>query len=309
MERIRKEALSAFNVRPVEQLQAPERLSKAFTQRELKEITGLLSAIRGMRGPSFQFFMIALLWTAKEFSRAVSDGGWLRWYNWPDRSREMRDAFEQTVSRMTSDLEKVNWDNNKPPVQACFSDARHLPIPTQTADGLITSPPYANRHDYSRVFHIDLLLMGVQEPEITKLRHQTIRSHVEAKPLDTKLGLRNYTQPEQLKNALSELAKKPDRRVERMIEGYFQDIYLSLTEVARILKPGGRAAYVVGNVRHKGVMVPADEIISKLASQAGLTFDRAWTIRLRGNSAQQMGRFGRQPSRESVVFMSKARHG
>jgi hypothetical protein len=91
-----------------------------------------------------------------------------------------------------------------------------------------------------------------------------------------------------------------------MVRGYFEDLFLSLQEVARVLHPGGHVAYVVGNVRHAGVMVPVDRVVTELAAQVGLAFDSAWVIRLRGNSAQQMGQFGKEPSRETVVLLSKA---
>jgi hypothetical protein len=72
-----------------------------------------------------------------------------------------------------------------------------------------------------------------------------------------------------------------------------------------MVKPGGQLAFVVGNVQHAGVQVPVDEILAKLGEQAGLKWKETWLIRLRGNSAQQMGRYGRQPSRESVVIFQR----
>jgi len=52
-------------------------------------------------------------------------------------------------------------------------------------------------------------------------------------------------------------------------------------------------------------MAPVDEILINVGTQLGYSFDKAWVARLRGNSAQQMGRFGREPSRESIVFLRK----
>ena len=218
----------------------------------------------------------------------------------------MRDAFENAVSRMMVDVQLLNWSDEAPVASVRRADARKLPIESSCIDGLITSPPYANRHDYSRVFHIELLLLGAAESDVTNLRHRSVRSHVEAKPprgFTHQLDM--YQPPALLKEALEALPTSTDDRVRRMLLGYFEDLYLSLLEVARVLRPGGRAAYVVGNVRHAGVMVPVDEMTAELARQAGLEFEASWVMRERGNAAQQMGRYGRQPSRESVVLLAK----
>jgi hypothetical protein len=84
-----------------------------------------------------------------------------------------------------------------------------------------------------------------------------------------------------------------------MIRGYFEDMHQTFVACKQLMKPGGHMAFVVGNVQHAGVHVPVDEILAKLGEQAGLKWKETWLIRLRGNSAQQMGRHGRQPSRES----------
>ena len=198
---------------------------------------------------------------------------------------------------MTADVDALNWVNDVPPARARLADARKLPLRVESVDGLITSPPYPNRHDYSRVFHIDLLLLGLLESEVTKLRHESIRSHVEARgPNGYKRRLKGYSGTESMNSVLAELPADSDPRIEPMLKGYFEDIYLSLLEVQRILRAGGKAAYVVGNVRHGGVMIPVDKITAELASQVGLCFDVAWVLRLRGNSAQQMGLYGKEQS-------------
>ena len=286
--------------------QVPHRLSRAFTGSELGEIFTLLRPIRTLRGPPRWFFVVALLSALGEFSRAVPDGGWFRWQEWPDRSTEIRDAFKDAVSLMTADVQLLNWPPETTEASVRRADARKLPVESSCVDGLVTSPPYANRHDYSRVFHIELLLLGAAESDVTNLRHRSVRSHVEAKPpRGFARHLDAYRPPGLLQEAIEALPAKTDHRVKPMLVGYFEDLYLSLVEVARILRPGGRAAYVVGNVRHAGVMVPVDEITAGLASQAGLEFEASWVMRKRGNAAQQMGRYGRQPSRESVVLLAK----
>ena len=305
LERARRKVLTA----PIgDSPEVPQRLSRAFSDAELQEIFTLFRPIGKLRHATRAFFMVALLATIRDFSRAVPDGGWFRWQEWPDRSAEVRDAFEATVSAMMADVGKLNWSEDDSRASVQRADARKLPVDASSADAFITSPPYANRHDYSRVFHIELLLLGEAESDVTKLRHRSIRSHVEARvPSRSVRKLAGYEKPDLLEDTLQSLPADADIRIERFLTGYFEDIYLSLVEIARSLRPSGRAAYVIGNVRHAGVMVPVDEITAELATQAGLDFEAAWVIRERGNAAQQMGRYGRQPSRESVVLLAKGR--
>ena len=288
--------------------ETPQRLERAFTEEELNEIRRIANRINPLPKNQHGFFMTSLLSTAREFSRAVPDGGWFRWKDWPDRSQEIEQVFRSNTDKMIDDVLETNpGTKSKHRRKARLADARKLPLKRQSISGLITSPPYPNRHDYSRVFHIELLLMGSTEPEITSLRHSSLRSHVEAKrQKNYENRLRRYRKPQMLEHILTSLPAGTDQRIRPMLEGYFEDIFLSLQEVHRVLGTGGQAAYIVGNVRHSGVMVPVDEIIREIAPQAGLVLHSAWVMRLRGNSAQQMGKFGREPSRESTLFLSKA---
>jgi hypothetical protein len=52
-------------------------------------------------------------------------------------------------------------------------------------------------------------------------------------------------------------------------------------------------------------MIYVDEILIDLAAQLGFIHEQTWVARLRNNSAQQMKCFGREPARESIVFLRK----
>ena len=284
----------------------PQRLLDAFSENELLELRRILEAVKELPETDRGFFLVAALSTAYDFTRAVSDGGWLRWIESPDRGIEVRDVFEQRVEQMLMDIEASEVDFDPIPAVACLGDARRLPLPSGSVDAVITSPPYPNRHDYSRIFHIGLLLIGEPESAVKDLRRRSLRSHVEAKaPEAWSSRLEDFQDPPVLRSVLEYLQSSADARVQRMVRGYFEDMFLSLQEVSRVLRAGGRMALVVGNVRHAGKMVPVDELLANLAAQVGLELDTAWVMRLRGNSAQQMGRYGKEPSRESVVLFSK----
>ncbi|MCK4829274.1 modification methylase, partial [bacterium] len=90
-----------------------------------------------------------------------------------------------------------------------------------------------------------------------------------------------------------------------MLEGYFEDMYLCLSEISRCLKQKGKVGFVVSNVRFAGVNIVVDEILSEIGSQVGLTPKEIWAVRYRGNSSQQMRDYQRKPSRESIVMWEK----
>jgi hypothetical protein len=278
----------------------PERLTKAFTKAEIAHIVGLKQKIGELPQPEADFFHLALLRVQQRISRAVPDGGWFRWVNKEDQSEQIALWFEQQCRSQITDIESSFSDVS---AQVFLDDARRLEQVDGEFDLVITSPPYPNRHDYSRIFHIELLSLGLDEAEIKRFRRQSLRSHVEAVP--PSLGSSNYKAPNSLQEVLSRLPAKADPRIAPLLQGYFEDMYLSLKALYNHLKPNAICAFVVGNVRHAGVMVPVDEILANVGEQVGFAPERTWVARLRGNSAQQMGRFGREPARESVVFLRK----
>jgi len=78
-----------------------------------------------------------------------------------------------------------------------------------------------------------------------------------------------------------------------------------LLQLHQALKPGGWAAFVLGNSRWGGVVVPVDHLMAMLAEKAGFKVDKIMVTRLKGNSPQQMRKYGRIPVRESVVVIRK----
>ena len=69
----------------------------------------------------------------------------------------------------------------------------------------------------------------------------------------------------------------------------------------RVLK----SPYVVGNVRYDALPILVDEFTAEMGERAGLTCREIRAVRWRGNSAQQMGKYGRTESRESLVMFTK----
>ena len=290
--------------RPAQQIpELPERMYKAFTKKELAQLYGLRQRILHLPKPYNDFFLLILLRVQQRVSRAVPDGGWFRWVKKPDQSTEIASWFAEQAQAFINEVPAA--PTAYPPIQLVQDDARRLESLQGLFDFVVTSPPYPNRHDYSRIFHIELLSLGLSEEDVKHFRRSSLRSHVEAAPLDNRPYNYTYTPPPMLRAVLDALPGDADARIAPMLEGYFEDLFLTLRALRPRLREGAICAFVVGNVRHAGVMVPVDEILAQVGEQAGYTFERAWVARLRGNSAQQMGRFGREPARESIMFLRK----
>lgn len=283
-----------------------ERLRRAFTDAEFGVLVRLREAIIAQAEFVREFLLLALLRVQQQFSRAVADGGWFRWRDLPSEEGRIWSAFERQVDSMLTDITLAR------PGTGCYQvyrkDARKLdtlreiyPQLDAGCQAIITSPPYPNRHDYSRIFQIELLTLGLAETDIFSLRHESLRSNVEAQAPNWALPL--FKPPTLLETILATFPLDVDARVAPMLLGYFEDMNAVLCSMQRILAPGGHVALVVGNVRHAGVMIPVDEILLQMGENLGFTPQTSWVARLRGNSAQQMGRFGRKPARESVVIM------
>ncbi len=260
--------------------------------------------IRALRSrQARRILRLALLRGMREVCGAKSDGGWIRWTRRPS-GRDFPAIMARIVAKMVNELRtQAAAPLRSARSHALLGDARVPPRDIGKFSAVICSPPYPNRHDYTRVFAPELLLEFVNERGLKALRYRLLRSHVEARPPGA--DAEEFVLPPLLRRTLCCLHSAPvtDRRVIPMVEGYFRDTFLFLTALRPLLRKGARLAFVVGNVRHAGVMVEVDRILVAIAEGLGYLHDGTWVIRVRGNSAQQMGAFGREAARESVVFL------
>ena len=188
--------------------------------------------------------------------------------------------------------------------------------------GLITSPPYCNRYDYTRTYALELAMLGVGEEGIRDLRQAMLSCTVENKQkldLPSKFGRACFdaaTKAFESQRALSlileylEMCKKDQSinnpGIVRMVRNYFFELALVIFASVRALKPDAPFVMVNDNVRYQGAQVPVDLILSDFAEQAGFTVETIWVLpRGKGNSSQQMGMHGREEVRKCVYVWRK----
>lgn len=283
-------------------------VNKAFSPDIREALISLKSRINGIRDAKARsFFNLGFLSIIEPVSNTSKTGGFLRITRRKDiPNTTPQELFLTKVDSMINSLmgRQESQNGTRISVLARLADARELPT-KRKFDAVITSPPYPNRHDYTRIYSLEMIFDFISSNEELKaIRYETIRSHVEARK---KYQARNYRKPPVLESIIAEIRTREinNPQIISMIEGYFEDMYLSLTEINRCLKKGGKVCMVVSNVRFAGVSIPVDEILSEVGGQAGLLTKEIWSLRYRGNSSQQMKTYTRKPSRESIVFWSK----
>jgi tRNA G10 N-methylase Trm11 len=284
-------------------------LSKGFDCSVLRRILAIQRRLEKVGNKKYSdLFLVGLLSVIGHLSKTEKGGGWLRFCSEKVVSPEEADRlFINAVEMMISDLEQKSQGRSSPSQRnwrAYLADARDLPK-AQEFDAIISSPPYLNRHDYTRIFSLELALGFLKNhDELKDLRYRSLRSHVEAKKTYSADG---YKMPTHLATTIEAIQKLPinNDRIPAMVAGYFEDLFSTLQCLYSRIRKNGHIVFVLGNVRFAGVLIPVDEIVAELGEQIGLNWLKTVVARLRGNSAQQMGRFGRELSRESVIIWRK----
>jgi site-specific DNA-methyltransferase (cytosine-N4-specific) len=194
-------------------------------------------------------------------------------------------------------------------------------------DGVITSPPYCNRYDYTRIYALELVFLGMGEEEVRQARQSLISCTVESKT-KMKFLKDHYTSIGKAEHyhAVADIVNSNDafreimsamsfrnsngdinnKGIISMIRGYFEELTFIFFELHRICRQGASVAVVNDNVRYAGEVVPVDFLSTELAQQIGFCPKKIYTLlQQKGNSSQQMKKFGRTPLRKSITIWTK----
>jgi SAM-dependent methyltransferase len=164
-----------------------------------------------------------------------------------------------------------------PEAKICEGDARKLPLASESIDNVITSPPYLNAIDYLRGHRLSLIWMGYSISDLRRRRADSIGSETgEDFDDDDPAFARAKRAFDSLRN--SSLFASRERR---MVRRYIVDLDAAVGEVARVLRPEGRAIYVVGDCNLRGLFYR--EFENRLLSNA------LAESRLGLNAAQRIG--------------------
>ncbi|NPU68532.1 hypothetical protein HL667_26270 [Bradyrhizobium sp. 83012] len=152
-----------------------------------------------------------------------------------------------------------------PKAHVKLGDARQTEIRAGSIDLILTSPPYLNAIDYMRCSKFSLVWMGSSVGELRKLRALSVGSEVGSSLKEDPVTNSFF--------AKLNLEDLPSRQ-QGLVATYIRDMHRSLSEASRVLVPGGRAIYVVGENTVRGVYIQNAKIVQLLAAEVGLIAER-----------------------------------
>jgi len=185
--------------------------------------------------------------------------------------------------------------------------------------GVITSPPYCNRYDYTRTYALELALLGVDEERLRTLRQTMLSCTVENKEKDL-IDLNpqwrkaveiaeNHNLLQSILAYLDDLRSKDELNndgIFRMVKSYFYEMACVIYECHRVLRKNGFMMMVNDNVKYAGVGIPVDLILSSIAEEIGFRVKDILVLpQGKGNSSQQMGVHGREVLRKCIYIWEK----
>lgn len=281
-------------------------------------------------GPVRSMLDVACMSVLESVSFTRKDGQYLRWD--PRSGRTLRgrgmdkgpippfvDALAARLHEMREDIPALVRCYGGPAPQIVEGSALNElgRLPDRSIGLTITSPPYANRYDYTRTYALELAWLGYDRAAFGALRQSLISATVENRAKDESLN-DEFPHPELLAKtrqlvegqpALNEVLDRLEAQrtelsnphVIRLVRNYVLEMALVVAELGRATRSGGRVVMVNDNVQYHGEEVPIDLILSAIAEEFGFECEQIGVLpRGKGNASQQMGRFGRREIRKCV---------
>ena len=245
---------------------------------------------------SRDFLLLGLMNVAIKCSYAYKDGAVVKVRKKP--VPPLRDMLRRQLFRMAGEAErfkcgeKASRDAFQPKAcetHASFGDSRSLPIEDGSVDCVITSPPYLNKIEYTKIYEIE---------------HELFLNFLEERPaVRTYIGLSMG----KLEKDMARLEKILDYETVKALPAeaipYLVDMFQSIEEMHRVCRAGAKLGIVVGNGCFPTGVVDSDILLSRMAESIGFTVDRIAVLNKRWCTRNRTEKVG--ILRESLLLWEK----
>ena len=226
------------------------------------------------------FYYVALFRTTRDLlaSFRTSNPTWLRVpASAPQRVRPSTSKVGRTFRTNVQAMARVLGQEAIPlaaarrrPSHVGVADSRRLPLETESIDAILSSPPYCTRLDYAVATRPELAILGHSEPAFRLLREAMMGTAAVSVSMPTRRPDWGSTCCRFLKGLESHKSKASKTYYLKTHLQYFDALFDSLGEVARVLKPGCPCVLVLQDSHYKELHNDLPSIASEMAGARGL---------------------------------------
>ena len=218
-------------------------------------------------------------------------------------------AWKHDIKKMINDLTEV-FGRTYPQTSVYLTDAREPgnTLKEQSIDAIITSPPYPNEKDYTRATRLESVVLGFFEnmAQLREFKKTLLRSNTRGVYTadNDDAWVTDVQDIQRLAAAIEsrriELGKTSgfEKLYARVTQLYFGGLARHFHELTKILKPGAKLAYVVGDqASYLKIMIRTGQLLAQIAERQGYQVERIDLFRTRFATATQ------SELREEVVVL------
>jgi hypothetical protein len=301
------------NINPEKNICPPKlSISQKLFGKQLKNVLAIKEYISSVKNnQERQLLKTAFLCSLEISSSAKKDGNGLKY----PKNKKPAQIKEVIIEKIRTIQEDINQNVLDKEVKSLIfnEDVRDLesfirekhPEYIDKTSFCLFSPPYMNCFDYTEIYKIELWFGDFIEEysDLKKLREKSLDSH-----LNKKLFGNRKLNDKTVNFFYSILEEKElwSKKIPKMIEGYFEDMWKTLNGIYLTLKKGGVCVIVVGNSSYGNVVIPTDLILGKIGLHCGFKKCSIEIARRLGTSSQQLNKVNKpELLRESLVILKK----
>jgi DNA modification methylase len=249
-----------------------ERINYWFTEDSKAELGKILRIIYEENDETIKDFLLVA------FSHILKNCSiWLQGSTKPTRDLKKKPAKPyEALKRHLKKMQRGNEafynivppevrDSLDPYLNIKIADARRQPVPDSSVDLIVSSSPYVTSYEYADLHQLSTIWLDLAD-DLTEYKKEfigTSHKEYEHKKLQSELAL----------DIVSKMLEK-SQKIAKEIEAFFIDMEEVFDESFRILKPGGRCCYVIGDTRLKGVDILNAEVFAESIQYSGFKLDR-----------------------------------
>lgn len=267
-------------------LDAAPLLIKCYSESTLKKLFALKKVFLKKNKDSYTD---QILWLAiTSILRSCSHAGTAQWqYILPNKKKsKVSDPFDALLTKteqIVADIEYAKQEYSSLARNFQLDARLSSPIPNESIDFVITSPPYPNNYDYADATRLEMTFWD--EIEGWSNLHEKVRKHIirscSQHSAADRINLDEYLNSDLLYSISDDIKKVCNDLVEirktkggkkayhTMIAAYFLDMAKIFIRLRSLCKVGSRLCFVIGDSAPYGIYVPTEQWLGKLAVSAG----------------------------------------